>query len=76
MRWTEEKVREVIRNGENSFVEFKEYPLKPEQLAKELVAFSNFKGGTLFLGITDDGKISGIEKSDLEEWVMNVVSKK
>jgi ATP-dependent DNA helicase RecG len=74
MRWTEEKVREVIRNGENSFVEFKEYPLKPEQLAKELVAFSNFKGGTLFLGITDDGKISGIEKSNLEEWVMNVVS--
>ena len=39
-------------------------------LAKELVAFSNFEGGMVLLGVEDDGSVSGITKPDLEEWVM------
>ncbi len=74
MKWNKERIREAIKNGENSYIEFKEFPIKPEQLAKELVAFSNFRGGTLFLGISDKSEITGVEKSGLEEWVMNAVS--
>ncbi len=61
---------EIIRNGENSGVEFKRDTLENHALAKELVAFSNLNGGKVLLGVEDDGAISGITRLDLEEWVM------
>jgi ATP-dependent DNA helicase RecG len=63
---------EIIANGENSGVEFKRDDIRPEQLAKEVVALANFQGGRILLGVEDDGGLSGIQRSDLEEWVMNV----
>ena len=64
---------EVIANGENSGVEFKRDDLRPEQLAKEIVALLNFQGGKLLLGVEDDGSVSGIQRGDLETWVMDTV---
>lgn len=64
---------EIIANGENSGVEFKRDDLRPEQLAKEIVALANFQGGKLLLGVEDDGAISGIQRADLETWVMDTV---
>lgn len=63
---------EIIGNGENSGVEFKRDDVRPEQLAKEIVAFANFQGGRILLGVDDDGTISGIQRPDLQEWVLNV----
>jgi len=63
---------EIIANGENSGVEFKRDDIRPEQLAKEIVALANFQGGRVILGVEDDGKISGIHRDNLEEWVMNI----
>ena len=67
---------EVIANGENSGVEFKRDDIRPEQLAKEVVAMANFQGGRILLGVEDDGVISGVQRDDLEEWVMNVFQNK
>ena len=67
---------EIIANGENSGVEFKRDDIRPEQLAKEVVAMANFQGGRILLGVEDDGVISGIQRGDLEEWVMNVFQNK
>lgn len=67
---------EIIANGENSGVEFKRDDIRPEQLAKEVVALVNFQGGKILLGVDDDGSISGLQRSDVEEWVMNVISEK
>lgn len=64
---------EIIANGENSGVEFKRDDLRPEQLAKEVVALLNFQGGKLLLGVEDDGTISGIQRPDLETWVMDTI---
>ena len=64
---------EIIANGESSGVEFKRDDLRPEQLAKEIVALLNFQGGKLLLGVEDDGSISGIQRDDLETWVMDTV---
>ncbi len=61
---------EIIRNGENSGVEFKRDVVANHDLAKELVAFSNLRGGIVLLGVEDDGSISGITRQYLEEWVM------
>ena len=63
---------EIITNGENSGVEFKSDDIRPEQLAKEIVALANFQGGKVIIGVEDDGTISGIQRHNLEEWVMNI----
>lgn len=67
---------EIIANGENSGIEFKRDDIRPEQLAKEIVALANFQGGRILLGVEDDGTISGVQRPDIEEWVMNVFQSK
>ena len=67
---------EVIANGENSGVEFKRDDIRPEQLAKEIVAMLNFQGGMVLLGVEDDGTVSGVQRDNLEEWVMNTIQSK
>ncbi len=60
----------MIRNAENSGVEFKRDVIQNHDLARELVAFANFQGGAVLLGVEDDGSVSGITRDNLEEWVM------
>ena len=71
-----EELLEIITNGENSGVEFKRDDVRPEQLAKEIVALVNFQGGRILLGVEDNGAISGLQRPDTEEWVMNVAADK
>lgn len=67
---THTELLEIVNNGENSGVEFKRDVLQNHDLAKELVAFSNLGGGMVLLGVDDDGRIIGLSRADLEEWVM------
>lgn len=67
---THTELLEMISNGESSGVEFKRDVLQNYDLAKELVAFSNLRGGIVLLGVEDGGSISGITRPDIEEWVM------
>ena len=69
---TRTELLEIIANGENSGVEFKRDDLRTQDLAKELVAFSNLEGGLVLLGVEDDGTITGLTRQDLEDWVMSV----
>ena len=63
---------ELIRNGENSGVEFKRDEIRPQQLAREMAAFLNLEGGRILLGVEDRGTISGLSRApkEVEEWVM------
>jgi ATP-dependent DNA helicase RecG len=63
---------EIIANGENSGVEFKRDDIRPEQLAKEIVAFANVQGGRILLGVEDNGQITGLQRLDAQEWVLNI----
>jgi ATP-dependent DNA helicase RecG len=71
-----EELLELITYGKNSGVEFKRDDLRPEQLAREAVALANLEGGRILLGVDDDGTIPGIQRPDLEAWVMNVFNDK
>lgn len=68
---TKTELFELIKNGENSGVEFKRDTIDNRALAKELVAFANLRGGRVILGVDDDGSVTGITRDRLEEWVMN-----
>lgn len=73
---TKTELLELIASGENSGVEFKRDELRPEKLAKEVVALANLRGGQILLGVEDDGTISGINRDDLEHWVVDTVFKR
>jgi len=63
---------EIINNGESSYVEFKEEAVKPKDLGEEFIAFANSEGGTLIIGVADDGEIKGIKDEKIEEKIMNI----
>ncbi len=67
---------EIISNGESSCVEFKSDDIRPKQLAAEVVAMANLRGGMILLGVEDDGSISGVRRKNLEQWVVNIFHKK
>jgi ATP-dependent DNA helicase RecG len=67
---TRTELLELISNGESSGVDFKRDVIRNHVLAKALVAFSNFEGGMVLLGVDDDGTIVGLTRESLEEWVM------
>lgn len=73
----EADIRELIAEGENRAVEFKstmrmnlhaKKPGKEIELAwlKGVAGFLNTDGGTLLIGVTDDGEITGLERDVFE----------
>ncbi len=51
----QDEILEMTRNGESSTVEFKTEDVHTNSLAEEIVAFANFEGGTILLGVDDAG---------------------
>ena len=64
----------LIRSEENSGVEFNRDDLRPERVAREIAALLNLEGGHVFLGVEDDGTVTGLsrDRRQAEEWVMEV----
>lgn len=69
----EAELRELVRAGEGAKLEFKRDGLRPEQLAKEIVSFANMNGGRILLGVDDDGTVCGINRANMQEWLMDTV---
>nr|NGX53658.1 hypothetical protein [Chlamydiota bacterium] len=55
-------LEELIAGGEDSSHQFKTDIRNEISLAAEMVSFSNTEGGTLFIGVADDGLIPGLDK--------------
>jgi len=67
-----EYLKNLIEQGENSTIEFKNEEARPESIAREMVAFSNYLGGVILLGISDNGQVIGITKKNTEEKIANI----
>ncbi len=64
---TAEDIKEVVKCGETSTVQFKLLFNKAEDIANELIAFSNSNGGRIFIGINDKtGEIAGLSYKQLQ----------
>ena len=69
---TSKDVLNIIQSGENFYIEFKEEKVKAKDLGEEIVAFANSEGGTILIGVSDDGNITGITDKKIEETIMNI----
>ena len=54
-----------IVHGEDSARQFKADVRNAESLAAEMAAFANCSGGTIFIGVADDGATPGLSPQDL-----------
>jgi len=62
-----EKAKELLDQGENSAIEFKDFRFDLKDVMEELVAFANSGGGEIFIGVTDSGKPGGLPDIDSTE---------
>jgi len=60
-----EQLEEIVKSGENQEVEFKE-SFGQQKTSKLICAFGNSYGGIIVFGVTDNGRIKGVE-SNLDE---------
>jgi ATP-dependent DNA helicase RecG len=76
-KMTPDRLHQILKQPENSLLELKRDDIRPENLAKEIVALANFRGGEIILGVDDETReIIGIQRENLEEWVMDTVLKR
>ncbi|WP_080056512.1 AlbA family DNA-binding domain-containing protein [Spirosoma aerolatum] len=57
---TRNELDDLIRQGEHSRLEFKRQLSSAARIARTLAAFANSGGGTLLIGVADDGRIIGV----------------
>jgi predicted HTH transcriptional regulator len=63
-------LRELVRQGEGKYLEFKLKSNHPEKIVREVVAFANTGGGRLLIGIGDDRTIKGLKYVDEDEYLL------
>ncbi len=57
---TEEELRALLAGGEGQRIEFKAAEADAADLARALTALANSGGGTLLVGVGDDGQVLGL----------------
>jgi len=55
----------ILAQGEDSQHQFKRNVTNSDSLGAEMVAFSNGKGGQIFIGVADNGDIVGLTQQDI-----------
>ena len=60
------QLRKLVMEGEGQHLEFKRKVSHPEKIVREMIAFANSEGGTLLIGVDDDGTLAGVKYPDEE----------
>lgn len=66
-------IKKLIESGENQQLDFKFEINDSRKIARTLVAFSNTDGGTILIGVKDNGRIAGI-RSDEEYYMIEAAA--
>ena len=65
---TSEDLRQIIKRGETSLVQFKEMFSTSAKIADEMIAFANSRGGVIVFGVKDKtGEIVGLSFEQVQE---------
>ncbi len=62
------QLKRLTCQSEGLHLEFKKRATHPEKIVREMIAFANTHGGTILIGVDDDGNISGLKYPE-EEWM-------
>lgn len=67
-----QEIKQLIKNGENQTTEFKSTFQK--EVIESVVAFANHKGGKVFVGVNDSGKVVGVELNSetTQNWINQI----
>ncbi|WP_229375967.1 AlbA family DNA-binding domain-containing protein [Fibrella aquatilis] len=63
-------LKDLVRRGEGHCLEFKLKTNHPDKIVRGIVAFANTDGGTLLIGVGDDGTIPGLKYADEDEYLL------
>ncbi len=67
-------IEQILARGENDHVEFKrELSTKPDEFLETVVAFANTEGGSIMVGVDDNGAVAGSYEQKCEERVESMV---
>jgi ATP-dependent DNA helicase RecG len=71
------ELAQILSAGEDSKHQFKKTIENAEQLSAEMIALSNGAGGSIFIGVDDDGIITGLDGDNvrqINQYVSNAAS--
>jgi len=60
------ELKAITSKGEDSRHQFKEDVRNHDSLAAEMVAFSNSRGGQIFIGVSNKGNLTGLSSKDVD----------
>lgn len=63
-------LKDLVRRGEGTYLEFKLKTNHPEKIVRGIVAFANTYGGIMLIGVSDDRKIPGLKYADEDEYLL------
>lgn len=63
-------LKNLVRQGEGTHLEFKLKTNHPEKIIRGIVAFANTTGGIMLIGVGDDKTIRGLKYADEDEYLL------
>jgi len=68
------KLKDLLKEGESETVEFKPSLSQMDKITEGISAFSNTKGGTVVIGVSDKGEVLGVDigKNTIESLANNI----
>lgn len=73
LKTSENEIEQMLLNGEGETVEFKERVEDGRNVAKTAVAFANTRGGSIVVGVSNDGSVVGCDPKGLSDRITNVL---
>lgn len=73
------QLKQLLEKGEDSFQQYKRKFSGINQLAAEISAFANSKGGKILVGVDDNGDVKGLSKQEIQslnQSISNATSQK
>lgn len=65
----------LIAEGEGQSLDFKKTISSARKIARTLAAFANTHGGSLLIGVKDNGKVTGVRSGEEEVYMIDSASK-
>jgi predicted HTH transcriptional regulator len=64
------ELRKLVARGESASLEFKRKATHPDKIVREMIAFANAGGGTVLVGVSDEGELTGLKHPEDESHVI------